>query len=359
MRVFAGGRWTTQPGWSGPRRIHIPGLGRRWVSLCETPDLDLIPERFGVRRDASFLAGLELPVMHLGLWLLSWPVRTGLFRSLTPLAEPLRRLAGLLAPLGSDRGGMVVLAEGEGPGGEPRRARWSLTAEAGAGPSVPVAAAAAVLRALLEDRLTLRGAYACAGLLDLSAIVRELDGLPTRTEALSVALGEAALFRKLLGDRFDRLPPEVARIHGAPAVFTGGGRARGSAWLAPLRLAMGLPRPGVYPELKVTVAAGAGGEAWTRAFGRTRFTSHLRPGRELGQFEERFGLIRFTFSTEPTVHGFLWRFEGWRLGPLPLPRALAPSIRARAYERDGAYRFSVAVAHPWAGLMFAYAGRLA
>jgi hypothetical protein len=359
VRVFVAGRWTTRPGWSGPRRVHIPGLGRRWVSLCETPDLDLVPERFGVRRDAPFLAGLELPVMHLGLWLLSLPVRAGLAPSLAPLAEPLRRLAGLLAPLGSDRGGMVVLAEGEGPGGEPRRARWSLTAEEGAGPNVPVAAAAAVLRALLEGRLTLRGAHACAGLLDLPAIVRELDGLSIRTEALSVAGGAAALFRKVLGDGFERLPPEVARIHGAPAVFTGRGRAKGSAWLAPLRLAMGLPQPGAYPELKVTVAARGGGEAWTRAFGRTRFTSRLRPGRELGQFEERFGLIRFTFSTEPTANGFLWRFEGWRLGPLPLPRALAPVIRARAYERAGAYRFSVAVAHPWAGLMFAYAGRLA
>ena len=56
--------------------------------------------------------------------------------------------------------------------------------------------------------------------------------------------------------------------------------------------------------------------------------------------------------------GFLWRFAGWRLGPLPMPRALAPTIRARAFERDGAYRFSVAVAHPWLGLLFAYGGRL-
>lgn len=168
VRVFEAGRWTLRPGWSGPRRVHIPGLGHRWVSLCETPDLDVVPERFQVRRDAPFLAGLELPVMHLGLWLLSWPVRLGLARSLVPLAEPLRRLAGLLAPLGTDRGGMVVLAAGEGPNGEPRRARWSLTADEGAGPNVPVAAAAAVLRGLLDGRLTLRGAHACVGVVDPS-----------------------------------------------------------------------------------------------------------------------------------------------------------------------------------------------
>jgi saccharopine dehydrogenase-like NADP-dependent oxidoreductase len=359
VRVFEAGRWTTRPGWSGPRRVHIPRLGRRWVSLCETPDLDAVPERFHVRRDAPFLAGLELPVMHLGLWLLAWLPRLGLMRSLVPLAEPLRGLAGVLAPLGSDRGGMVVLAQGEGPDGAPRRARWSLTAEEGAGPNVPIAAAAAVLRGLADGRLTARGAHACVGLLELDAIVAEVADLPIRTERLSASPAEPALFRRTLGDQFEALAPEVARIHGAPGTFAGRGRARGASWLAPIRVAMGLPQPGAYPDLRVTVAAKGDGEAWTRAFGRTRFTSHLRPGRELGQFEERFGPIRFTFATDPTPTGFVWRFEGWRLGPLPLPRALAPSIRARAFERNGAYRFRVAVAHPWLGLLFAYAGRLA
>jgi len=360
VRLFAGGAWTTRPGWSGARRVYIPGLGRRWASLCETPDLDLIPERFQVRRDAPFLAGLELAPLHLGLWLLSWPVRWGLLRDLGGFAEPLRVAAGLFAAFGSDRGGMVVLADGQGPDGERRRARWSLIAEEGCGPSVPVAAAAAVLRGLMEGRLTLRGAHACAGLVDLAAIVRELDGLPIRTETVSVAADEPVLFRRVLGERFERLPPEVRRVHGATeaATLSGRGRARGSRALGLLRAALGLPQPGAYPGLTVSVAPGRAGEAWIRAFGRTRFTSHLSPGRELGQFEERFGPLRFIFEAEPMAAGFRWRFVGCRAGPVPVPRWLAPRIRARAFEADGAYRFSVAVAHPWLGLMFAYAGRL-
>lgn len=361
VRVFEGGRWTVRPGWSGPRRVSIPGLGRRWASLCETPDLDAVPERYAVTRDAPFLAGLELGIMHLGLWLLSWPVRLGLVRSLVPLAELLRAMAGMLAPLGSDRGGMLVEAEGRGPDGARRRARWSLAAEEGAGPNVPTAAAAAVLRGLAEGRVIARGAQACVGLVDLPAILAELDGLPIRTEALVTAPDEPVLFRRLLGDRFDRLPPAVRAIHGAPstATFRGRGRARGSGHLAPLRALMGLPQPGRYPDLAVTVTPDARGEAWTRAFGRTRFTSHMRPAAELGRFEERFGPIRFAFDIETIPAGFVWRFAGWRVGPVPMPLFLAPQIRARAYERDGGYRFSVAVAHPLLGLLFAYAGRLA
>ncbi|MBU2150702.1 MAG: DUF4166 domain-containing protein [Alphaproteobacteria bacterium] len=362
VRVFADGGWTARPGWSGLRRVYIPGLGRRWASLCETPDLDMIPQRFAVRREGLFLAGLELGWMHIGLWLLSWPVRWGLLRDLRPLAEPLRAAAGVAAVFGSDRGGMAVEAEGQGADGAPRRARWSLAAEEGAGPNVSVAAAAAVLRGLMDGRIMARGAQACVGVLDLSEILRELSHLPIRTDALSVATGEKVLFRRVLGDRFEGLPPTVREIHGSDrrVLLKGRGRARGAG--NPLarvaRAFLGLPNPGAYPRIAVTVAPDATGEAWTRAFGAGAFNSHLRPGREIGQFEERFGPLRFTFEADSTPNGFRWRFVECRAGPLVLPRFLAPSIRARAFEAGGTYRFSVAVAHPMIGLLFAYAGRL-
>ncbi|WP_293469814.1 DUF4166 domain-containing protein [Phenylobacterium sp.] len=108
----------------------------------------------------------------------------------------------------------------------------------------------------------------------------------------------------------------------------------------------------------MAVAPDAEGETWTRAFGSGAFSSHLRPSREMGRFEERFGPLCFTFEAETDARGFRWRFVDCRFGPLPLPRLLRPRIRARALEADGMYRFSVAVAAPLAGLLFAYAGRL-
>lgn len=61
---------------------------------------------------------------------------------------------------------------------------------------------------------------------------------------------------------------------------------------------------------------------------------------------------------QPTDHGFVWVAEGWRLGPAPMPTWLGPVSRGRCFERDGTYRFSALVAHPWLGVMAAYAGRL-
>ncbi len=133
VRVFRQGGWELAAGWSGLCRLDMPGLGRRWASICETPDLDLLPQRFPIARSALFLAGLELAPMHLGLTLLSLLVRGRIVTSLAPLARLLRFVAGVLTVFGSDRGGMIVEAWGVDAQGRAIRARWALWAEAGAG----------------------------------------------------------------------------------------------------------------------------------------------------------------------------------------------------------------------------------
>lgn len=308
------------------------------------------------------MAGLELAPLHVGLWLLAWTVRVWWVRSLEPLARPLRKIADLAAPLGSDRGGMVIDAQGEGLDGAPRYARWSLAAQDNAGPSVPVAAAAAVLQGLLDGRITQRGAQVCRGLVTEGEILAQVAHLPitTRLEAADPA---PTLLRRLLGEDVERLPREVVRVHDrlATKTFSGRGRARGSehriAQLA--RLLIGLPEPGVYPKLKVTIAPKLGGaERWVRDFGSRRFSSQLKLARTRGQFEERVGPLSFRFSPQLQPDGFTWRLESWRLLGLPLPKALAPQIRARTYARGGRYRFRVLTAHRWLGVLFAYCGSL-
>jgi NAD(P)-dependent dehydrogenase (short-subunit alcohol dehydrogenase family) len=359
VRVFANGGWSTRPGWSGPHRVVIPTLGRRWVSVCETPDLDVLPARFAPSHEALFFAGLELGIAHLGLWALSWLVRFKLARDLSPLARALRAAAGIVECFGSDRGGMLVWAEGRAARGARVRGCWSLVAEANAGPTVPIAAAAAALRGLKDGRLDTRGAHVCAGLLRVDDILFELQGLPisSRLERGAPADG---LFRRVMGDAFANLPAAVAKVHDGSGALKGRARARGSrAWpVRLLRRLMGVPPPGVYPDVSVRIAEQPAGETWSRRFGDHRFASQLRPLGDSRHFEERFGLLRFTFSAEPTRSGFRWTFLRWRLGALPMPSALAPRIRARAFERDGGYRFRVLTAHPLFGVLFAYAGRL-
>lgn len=362
VRLFHRGAWTTALGWSGTRRVYMPGLGYRLASICETPDLDILPARLNVRRDAVFMAGLEVGVMHRGLAALGLLVRWGILSSLRPLARPLVRLSGLLALFGTDRGGMIVAASGAEQNGRRIRARWALWAEQGAGPNVPAAPAAAMIRALLEGREIPPGAYACVGMLRVDDIMRELGHLRISTHIDTGYPDSPVLFERLLGHRWAELPPSVRAIHGGGATSASGSAVARIGKRFPariMRLVMRLPTPGLH-DVTVEIAPDRTGERWTRRFGSSRFVSRLSDGdkAEPGMFEERVGLLRFMFEMRGDRNGVVWQFAGWRFAGLKLPRSLAPRIRAAAEDAGGLYRFRVVVAHPWIGLLFAYRGAL-
>ena len=112
VRVFQDGGWTTALGWGRPYRLTFPGLDSRLASLCETPDLDLLVERYRPRETAEFCAGLESSLLHHGVRLSALAVRWGWVASLVPFARPMHFLASLIQPFGTDRGGMIAAATG-------------------------------------------------------------------------------------------------------------------------------------------------------------------------------------------------------------------------------------------------------
>jgi hypothetical protein len=190
VRVFAGGEWTMLQGWGRPASRDMPGLGKRWLSLCETPDLDLVPARFSPQRGAIFRAGLELSVMHFGLYAATFLVRAKMLPSLALFARLFRWTAVRLKNFGNDRGGMLVEVAGFDAAGKPARATWSLVAEAGDGPYVPTLPALAVVRALAEGRLSKPGARPCVGVLDLDQIDREFAPYQISTHLSTSAADE-------------------------------------------------------------------------------------------------------------------------------------------------------------------------
>ena len=158
IRVFRGCRWTEEAGWGLNKTIELPGVGKRRVALCETPDLDLLVERYNPAADAVFRAGLELRVLHEGVGALGLLVRLGILKSLAALARPLRVLAEMFKPFGTDRGGMRVDVLLENEAGQLLRRVWTLTADAGDGLYVPTLPALAALKMLADGTLQWRGA---------------------------------------------------------------------------------------------------------------------------------------------------------------------------------------------------------
>lgn len=181
VRVFDGGVWTMRRGWSGLYRRDFGRAGRRRVSLCDTPDMDLFPARYAPTDSALFLAGLEPWPAHVGAWVLGWMVAVFRFDPV-PLSRLLMRLSSLASVVGSDRGAMRVEATGSDGQGRPVRAVWRLVAEPGEGPVTPSLPALAAIRAIADGRVE-PGARACVGVLSLEAIVDEMapHGLATET----------------------------------------------------------------------------------------------------------------------------------------------------------------------------------
>ena len=360
VRVFLDGAWTVRPGWGLLARRLMPGLGRRWLSLCETPDLDIAVRRYAPRRSAVFRAGLELGALHLGLAALGLLVRARLLRSLRPLAPMLAWLAACLEPFGTDRGGMTVEATGLDPDGRETRARWCLVAEAGDGPNVPVLPALALIRKLAGGALTVRGALPCVGLLGLAEIGAEMRGLRIGTAVEREDIG-APLFRQALGAAFDEMPEPVRALHepGARAVFAGRADVdHGTGFAARLAGRMlGFPHAGRDTPVRVAIDATPKGERWTRDFAGRRFSTHLELRR--GGIGEAFGPVVVVLHVPADSTGLRMIVRGWRLGRLPLPRVLAPVSEAfETVDAEGRFRFDVRLSHPLTGLVVHYRGWL-
>lgn len=358
VRVFEGGAWVIRSGWRGLYRRDFGAAGRRRVSLCETPDLDLFPLRFEARERALFLAGLEPAAVHLAAWMLAGLVR--LFRfDPTAGAGLLVRLSGLAAPFGSDRGAMRVAAYGVDSAGRATRAVWRLVAEPGEGPVTPSLPALAAIKAVASGRAP-AGATACVGLLPLDAILAEMAPHGLATES---GVERGAIYARAIGPGFDDLPRPIRALHETPGRSLWRGEATTEGATGPLAAlaarVIGFPRTQAACPAEVAIEADGHRSVWRRRIGGHAFASVLSAPREGGRISERFGPLTMDLRLIPEVDRLVYRVEGWRLGPMPLPRALAPATRAHEeVDGEGRFVFDVEITAPLIGRLVRYRGWL-
>lgn len=169
------------------------------------------------------------------------------------------------------------------------------------------------------------------------------------------------LFRRVLGEAFDTLPPQVLALHSVDRRALWRGEAtitRGRHVVARLcaRIA-GLPPAGEGTPTSVEFHVHEGGETWRRDFGGARMVSRFR-ARD-GRLRERLGPMEFVFALEARDGQILWKAIRVRvLGVLPLPAAWFSRVHCREREVAGRYEFLVDAALPWVGPLIRYEGWL-
>jgi NAD(P)-dependent dehydrogenase (short-subunit alcohol dehydrogenase family) len=361
IRLRRGGRWTQAIGWQELQRrdfaVHgAEPLRRRLVALAEVPDLDLLPRRLPGAPAAAFLAGTDAALHTIGLWLLSWPVRWGWIGGLSGAAGFLVGLQRWTGGAGSLRSAFEVRVLGLA--GERRlERRWTLIADRGEGPEIPSLAVPILLDRLAAGAVP-PGAGDAGGLLTLEDFAPAFSGLAVR-HSIVEAECPPSLYARAMGGDFERLPPAVRAMHQVLGDGGASGRAtvtRGRNPLARLvAVLLGFPREGEH-DLHVGFEERDGCERWTRDFSRRRFSSRLCL--RAGRLEERFGPASFAFRLPVHEAGLGMEMTGWRIGPLPLPLALAPRTPAREWEEDGLFHFDVSIALPLVGPVVRYRGWL-
>lgn len=169
-----------------------------------------------------------------------------------------------------------------------------------------------------------------------------------------------ALYRRLLGERFEELPAQVQALHDVTAQVTWAGRAdveRGkSITTRLLATVLGLPPAGRDLPLSVTFTPLGEAESWTRTFGSKPFTSTQSAARS--QLHERVGPVVLRMTLQPDATGLSLALVGARLFGVPVPRPLLPLVRTRESECGGRYRFEVEAVMPVLGLLVRYDGWL-
>ncbi len=359
-RVFDHGVWIDWPGWRHYSVIHVEGLGRRRFAIVETPDLDLVPARFATLDRAVFLAGLELSVLQRGIEAIGALRHWRVWRSPERWAAAFTLAARLVEPLGSDNGAMFVEALGRDASDRPCSALWTLLAPAGQGPYAPTLPALATIRKLLVEDVP-PGARACVGLLSLTDFASDFERV-----GLKSGIGRELLrspFERALGQGFEVAPRAVREAHRSGPVtrLVGEAAVAGAGTFLAEFVASSIGFPCAASAAPVRVVKrqlGDGREIWLRHIGGRTFKSVLSCPAP-GIVRERFGPFEFDMKVTATETCLTMEVVGWRLGPLPLPKALAPrSLAKESATGDGRFQFDVPIDAPLLGRLTHYRGAL-
>ena len=177
FKTIKGSAQSAVYGWQGLTRHAYTGLGKRCLSYCDIPDLDLFTKRYPELETIEFRAGLELGIVHVTLWLLTWLVRFKLLKSLRPMANVLLKMSSWFNRFGSGNSAFHMLLAGQSHNGDEKVVHFELIARDGHGAYIPCVPAILITRKLLFSKLSESGASACMGFITMDEYLDQLKHL--------------------------------------------------------------------------------------------------------------------------------------------------------------------------------------
>jgi len=169
-RVWMNSQWDLLSGWGLSEIVNFPPpVGKRFVQLCDVPDLELFPKLFEAD-EVIFKAGVELPVFNIGLSVLAQAKKHFPQINLRSLAKLLVKISRLFKSYGSFSGGVLVKL-GDKSGNS--KSLGFVTSQNG--PRLPAAPAVLLAKKILLKGLPDYGAFPCIGFISLDEFQNYLE----------------------------------------------------------------------------------------------------------------------------------------------------------------------------------------
>src|SRR5688572_30160094 len=344
---------------------HLP-LKNTLFSLVDVPDLQVLPELWP-EVDSIWLGAGPVPeVLHRMLISLAWLVRLKILPTLLPFA-PLFQIVINVLRWGEHRGGMFVSVEGTGRGGERIERSWHLLAEGDDGPLIPSMAVQAIILQYLAGNKPLSGARPATQELEVSdyEAIFNSHTICTGERESRLDAEPAPLYKRILGEAWDRLPAPLAALHNVTSEeLKAEGVARvetGKNLFARLLGAVyGFPQTGEHVPVKVSFHRMESGEIWQRDFAGRKFSTFQLEGQAYADklLVEKFGPVAFWMALvlkQGELHSVTRR---WSVFGIPMPLAFAPNATVYEYADGDDFCFHVEVKHWLMGLVVRYEGKL-
>lgn len=154
-------------GWQDMHFQSYTKIGKRLLSNCEIPDLDIFPKRYPDLKTIRFYAGLEVPMLHTGLWILSWLVRYRLCPSLDYFAAPFLKTSHLFYAFGTKDSAFHMQLSGIDQDNKNQTKLFQIIARNGDGPYIPCIPSIVLTKKIINGSLTQTGAMPCIDLITL------------------------------------------------------------------------------------------------------------------------------------------------------------------------------------------------
>ncbi|WP_173203614.1 DUF4166 domain-containing protein [Sphingopyxis sp. BSNA05] len=223
---------------------------------------------------------------------------------------------------------------------------------------IPAFAAPLLANRILKGELH-SGARSSSGLLQLEQFEPYFDRYEINTEIVDIPKPDY-LYRRVMRQEFDRLPPTVQHAHqvSGDQGMTGTTEVvRGSNAIAILVSKLfGFPSSGTNRPAHVHMREENGVETWVRDFGGQRFASRLSQMDDL--LAEQFVPFQFAMELRRTEDGLSMHIRKAYCFGIRFPLALAPKIEAREYEAENKFHFDVEIGLPLVGRLTLYKGNL-